>query len=171
MLTSLTANLHLHPHPAPNSQSKLASVPPGAFPIFTSVSTSSSDFARTISLTPEISTQPIGRSSRNTSKGLVADRNNGFFESAVMSRAHAEVRLVLEPTRKVRASPFYSWPVVLARVKGLYFISISLGFLVRNVYLRMFLFSDRLLAVSFLGWLLVFFPFLPSSPFLTYVLW
>lgn len=168
MLTSLTANLHLHPHPPPNSQSKLASVPPGAFPTFTSVSSSGSDFARTISLTPEISTQPIGRSSRNTAKGLVADRNNGFFESAVMSRAHAEVRLVLEPTRKVRASPFYSWPVALARVKGLCFTFYISWLSARNIYLRMLLFSDPLLAVSFLDWLLVFFPFLPSFPFLTY---
>lgn len=135
MLTRLTANLHLHPHPPPNSQSKLASVPPGAFPTFTSVSSTGSDFARTITLTPEIFTQPIGRSSRNTAKGLVADRNNGFFESAVMSRAHAEVRLVLEPTRKVRPSLFYSWQFVPARVKGSCPISISLSCLrMRNVF-------------------------------------
>lgn len=108
MLTRQTANLHLHPHPPPNSQSKLASVPPGAFPTFTSISSSGSDFARTITLTPETPTQPIGRSSRNTAKGLVADRNNGFFESAVMSRAHAEVRLILEPARKVRTTVHFA---------------------------------------------------------------
>ncbi|KAH0615325.1 uncharacterized protein H6S33_000961 [Morchella sextelata] len=93
------ANLHLHPHP--NSQSKLVSVPPGAFPTFTNITNNGTDFSRTIILTPETPIQPIGRSSRNTSKGLVADRNNGFFESAVMSRSHAEVRLILEPERKI----------------------------------------------------------------------
>lgn len=120
MLTRQTANLHLHPHPPPNSQSKLASVPPGAFPTFTSISSSGSDFARTITLTPETPTQPIGRSSRNTAKGLVADRNNGFFESAVMSRAHAEVRLILEPARKVRTTVHFAvrGGFFFARVKG-----------------------------------------------------
>lgn len=169
MLTSSTANLHLHPHPPPNSQSKLASVPPGAFPTFTSVSSSSSDFSRTITLTPEISTQPIGRSSRNTAKGLVADRNNGFFESAVMSRAHAEVRLVLEPTRKVRTSPFYNWgKFVPARVKEspafAWGLENALNFSVCGLppCSSCFLLLYKLFPCPFL------FPFQPSFPFLTF---
>ncbi|CUS08872.1 unnamed protein product [Tuber aestivum] len=101
MLTEITARLHLHPHPPPNSQNKSPASLPCSYPVLHTISTSSTDGAsRTISLTPEEPTQPIGRSSRNKSKGLFAARNNGFFESAVMSRSHAEVRLLV-PSRKI----------------------------------------------------------------------
>ena len=77
---------------------------PGAYPTTMIKNSASSDFTRTIQLTSDKPSQAIGRSSRNEAKGLFAAPTNGFFESPVMSRTHAEVRMVLEPHRKVCAA-------------------------------------------------------------------
>jgi len=122
MLTGITARLYLHPHPPPNSQNKSPASLPCSYPVLHTISTSSTDGAsRTISLTPEDPAQPIGRSSRNKSKGLFAARNNGFFESAVMSRSHAEVRLLV-PSRK--ASCDHSATLLLFFLPPLFYTAI-----------------------------------------------
>lgn len=91
------ANLYLYPH---THHSKTSTVP-GAYPSAVIKGHNSTDFMRTIQLTVENPVQPIGRSSRNEAKGLFAARDNGFFESPVMSRSHAEVKITLEPRRKI----------------------------------------------------------------------
>lgn len=45
---------------------------------------------------------PVGRSSRNASKGLIAARNNAWFDSPTMSRQHATFYMTSE-------SPNVSW--------------------------------------------------------------
>jgi hypothetical protein len=80
---------------------------PGAYPSAVIKGHNSTDFMRTIQLTVENPVQPIGRSSRNEAKGLFAARDNGFFESPVMSRSHAEVKITLEPRRKVGNRIFF----------------------------------------------------------------
>jgi hypothetical protein len=78
---------------------------PGAYPSVIK-GNSNNDYTRTIQLSSEKPSAAIGRSSRNEAKSLFAGPNNGFFESPVMSRFHAEVRMVLHPHRKVRISIF-----------------------------------------------------------------
>lgn len=90
------AKLFLHPH----THHQKSSTVPGAYPSVIK-GNNSNEFTRTIQLNSEKPSASIGRSSRNEAKGLFAGPNNGFFESPVMSRAHAEVRMILHPHRKI----------------------------------------------------------------------
>jgi hypothetical protein len=49
----------------------------------------------------------LGRSSKSQSKGCVAAKDNGWYNSAVMSREHAEIMADME--NKVSLAPFEAW--------------------------------------------------------------
>lgn len=74
---------------------------PGAFP----TTDEPKDFARKLKLSAEKPVQPIGRSSRNEAKGLFAGPDNGYFDSPVMSREHADIKLLFNPVKKVCSLP------------------------------------------------------------------
>ncbi|CAG8953134.1 hypothetical protein HYFRA_00003332 [Hymenoscyphus fraxineus] len=48
---------------------------------------------RTLLLTPRDDTTPIGRASKSVAKGILGAEDNAWFDSPVMSRDHAELRL------------------------------------------------------------------------------
>ena len=54
---------------------------------------------RTLTLNPAKRHIEIGRASKTASKGLVACKDNAWFDSPIMSRTHAEILLVLTPER------------------------------------------------------------------------
>ncbi|KAK0651531.1 hypothetical protein B0T16DRAFT_81427 [Cercophora newfieldiana] len=66
-----------------------ANLPPAAFP------------ERRMTLDATNNSFIIGRASKTSSKGFLADKDNGWFESAVMSRKHAEIKIDVK-TMKVK---------------------------------------------------------------------
>ncbi|KAL9122486.1 MAG: hypothetical protein Q9187_000961 [Circinaria calcarea] len=56
---------------------------------------------RTLILNPAKRHVEIGRASKTASKGLVARKDNAWFDSPIMSRTHAEILLVLDPERAI----------------------------------------------------------------------
>ena len=58
---------------------------------------------RTLILNPAKRHVEIGRASKTASKGLVARKDNAWFDSPIMSRTHAEILLVLDPERVSRS--------------------------------------------------------------------
>lgn len=57
---------------------------------------------RIINLSPDHPTIDIGRASKSLNKGIVSGADNAWFDSPVMSRAHA--KLALDTNDNVRAT-------------------------------------------------------------------
>ena len=60
---------------------------------------------RILKINPTIKYIYVGRASKNATKGLVADENNAWFDSPIMSRQHA--KLCISSTHKVSTNPYY----------------------------------------------------------------
>ena len=55
------------------------------------------DFTRVIVLTSTKNKISIGRASKNEAKGLIAERDNAWFDSPIMSRQHAVLSMSALP--------------------------------------------------------------------------
>lgn len=60
---------------------------------------------RTLKINPTTKYIYVGRASKNATKGLVADENNAWFNSPIMSRQHA--KFSISSTHKVSTNPYY----------------------------------------------------------------